>query len=180
MSGGKRRRRRWKVKRRELKLEELSAIVERTRVSSLTEQEYATLVAAVETLAFVTAELETKGTTLARLRKLLFGASTEKTSRVVGQAPADHGRAPDAASAVAKGAGSHTAPSEKPKPPGHGRNGAVAYRGAEKVQVPHTSMHGGEGCPGWERPTRPRVQGGVSPLSSIAHTDDQLARCTRR
>ncbi len=143
-SRAERRRAAKKMKRRELKLDELQAIVERAK-ASLTEEEHATLAAAVETLAFVTQELETKGTTLARLRQLLFGASTEKTSRVVGEAPTDAARA---ASAPAQGAGSEATPSEKSKAPGHGRNGAVAYRGAEKVAVAHSSVHRGDGCPG--------------------------------
>ena len=73
--------------RRELRLDELTGIVERAK-ASLTEEEYATLLAAVATLAFLTQELEAKGTTLERLRKLLFGARTEKTSQVLGDEPA--------------------------------------------------------------------------------------------
>ncbi len=60
-SRAERRRAAKKMKRRELKLEELQAIVERARVLGLTEEEHATLAAAVETLAFVTQELEAKG-----------------------------------------------------------------------------------------------------------------------
>ena len=33
------------------------------------------------------------------------------------------------------------------KPAGHGRNGASAYRGAEKVKVAHQSLHSGHRCP---------------------------------
>lgn len=147
----------------------------------LSEEEHATLAAAVETLAFVTQELETKGTTLARLRQLLFGASTEKTSRVVGEAPTDGARA---ASTPAQGAGSEATPTEKPKPPGHGRNGAVAYRGAEKVAVAHPSMHRGDGCPGCikgkvypvlEPAVLLRVQG-MAPLRATVYELDRL-RC---
>jgi transposase len=36
------------------------------------------------------------------------------------------------------------------KPAGHGRNGANAYRGAEKVEVSHQSLHSGR-CPDCER-----------------------------
>jgi transposase len=32
--------------------------------------------------------------------------------------------------------------------PGHGRNGAEAYRGAERIQVPHASLKPGDHCPG--------------------------------
>ncbi len=37
------------------------------------------------------------------------------------------------------------------KPAGHGRNGAGAYRGAEKVEVAHQSLHSGHRCPECER-----------------------------
>ncbi|EQD41018.1 hypothetical protein B2A_10839, partial [mine drainage metagenome] len=30
---------------------------------------------------------------------------------------------------------------------GHGRNGAAAYVGAEKVTIPHESLHNGDVCP---------------------------------
>ena len=36
----------------------------------------------------------------------------------------------------------------KEKPPGHGRNGASAYTGAQQVTVPHPTMKPGEPCPG--------------------------------
>ena len=37
------------------------------------------------------------------------------------------------------------------RPAGHGRNGASAYRGAEKVEVAHQSLHSGHRCPECER-----------------------------
>ena len=119
--------------RSELRLEDLTAIVERAKAAPLGEADYTTLKAAVETLAFLTQELEGKGTTIERLRKLLFGASTEKTSQVLGENPA--GAAEDPAAG---------ATSEKPRAPGHGKNGAAAYRGAQKVKVPHEKLHRGD------------------------------------
>ena len=131
--------------RRELRLDELIGIVERAK-ASLTEEEHATLRAAVETLAFLTQELEAKGTTLDRLRRLLFGARTEKTSQVLGEKSIGEGAgAPDGTAGEDAAAGEATR--EKPKPAGHGRNGAAAYRGAHRVTVPHASLHAGEKCP---------------------------------
>jgi transposase len=146
--------------RRELRLDELTEIVERAK-ASLTEQDHATLMAAVETLVFLTQELEAKGTTLDRLRKLLFGARTEKTSQVLGDEPVTNESAVDPASPGANGAAVGEATSEKPKPAGHGRNGAAAYRGAAKVTVPHASLHGGQTCPGC-------LEGKVYPLAEPA------------
>ena len=50
--------------------------------------DHAKLKAALDTLAFLTAELQAKGTSLDRLRRLLFGAPTEKTRTIVGTAAA--------------------------------------------------------------------------------------------
>src|SRR5690242_5488094 len=136
-----------KIERRELKLEELDAILERARNSPLTGEEYEALKAAVETLAFLTTELQSKRTSLERLRKLLFGASTERTSQVLGNS----GKGREGTSgrgARPEGAQEPGGERDKEKKPGHGRNGAAAYVGAQKVEVPHTSMHAADSCPG--------------------------------
>ena len=138
MTKRKARRRKEPFERRELRLDELQGIVERAKTAPLTEADYATLKAAVETLAFLTQELAAKGTSIERLRKLLFGPSTEKTSQVFGATPAGAGQG-------ASPAGTDAA--AKPKAPGHGRNAAAAYSGAEKVKVPHPALEGGNRCP---------------------------------
>jgi transposase len=169
--------------RRELRLDELVGIVERAK-ASLTEQEHATLRAAVETLAFLTQELEAKGTTLDRLRKLLFGARTEKTSQVLVEEPADEGAGADASAAREDTAAGEATTTENPKPAGHGRNGAAAYRGAQKVTVPHASLHAGEKCPSChdgevypmaEPAVLVRVRG-MAPLAATVYECDRL-RC---
>lgn len=129
--------------RRELKLEELQAIVERTESGPLAAEDRETLKAALETLAFVTQELERKQVSIHRLRKLLFGASTEKTSQVVGEVSASAGAADEAAGPP--GQGGAEKPRERRK--GHGRNSAAAYRGAEKVKIAHETLRSGERCP---------------------------------
>ncbi len=119
-------------KRRDLDLGQLEAILERARTTPLTEEDHGKLKAAIETLAFLTGELEKKGVSINRLRKLLFGARTEKTSQVVA----------DAAPARATGR-----KKSKKKRKGHGRKPAAAYVGAEKVKVPHESLKHGDLCP---------------------------------
>jgi len=142
-------------KRRELKLEELKAIVSRARTSPLSEEDLDKLDGAVDTLAFLTQELEKKGASIRRLRKLIFGASTEKTSQVVGKSTEDTGsEADDASSDNDAGAAGDDAGAagdekakDKPKRKGHGRNGAEDYQGAEKVKVSHESLKRGDPCP---------------------------------
>jgi transposase len=154
------------IERRELKLEELDAILERARNSPLTGEEYEALKSAVDTLAFLRAELQSKRTSLERLRKLLFGASTERTSQVLGnsgegrEGTSGTGARPDDVQEPG-GAQEPDGQRDKEKKPGHGRNGAAAYVGAQKEQVPHTSMHAADSCPGC-------IKGKVYPLRQPA------------
>ena len=64
--------------------------------------------------------------------RLLPGPKTEKTSSVFN----------DPGNAAPEEDGEQTA-----APAGHGRNGAYAYRGAEKVEVAHPRMTHGDRCP---------------------------------
>ena len=68
----------------DLKLDELPGLLERTK-EALSPEDHAMLKAMTETLAFVARELLAKTTTLERLRSLLFGSKTEKTSSVLGE-----------------------------------------------------------------------------------------------
>jgi len=173
------------IRRRELELKELEAILVRTREGALSPDDHGKLKAAVDTLAFLTQELEAKGTSIERLRRLLFGSRTEKTSRVLGEAA---GAADRGASSVEGAVGEPDGPiaggEEKVKRPGHGRNGVATYRGAEKVPVPHESLGHGDGCPACARgkvyrqaepATLVRVKG-MAPLSASVYELERL-RC---
>jgi len=126
----------------ELEMSELEAILGRVK-SSLSPAEYDKLHAALETLLFVTQELEKNRVSVQRLKQLLFGATTEKTRKVFQKALEQAPAAPEAEQEQTP---------KQPEPPpqkarGHGRNGADAYSGAEKVQVAHRSLQGGDACP---------------------------------
>jgi len=119
--------------------EELEALLEGAR-SALGEPGYQKLHAAIRTLGYVTELLETREATLEKLRRLLCHSSTEKTKTVLKQA------------GIETGEKKHKTPgTPKSKPPGHGRNGAAAYRGARKVDVPHASLKAGDPCPDCQR-----------------------------
>jgi transposase len=155
---------------RDLPIAELTGIIDRAKTAPLDEADYTKLKAAVDTLTFLTQELLAKGTTIDRLRRWLFGASTEKTSQVVGEPPAD-------------GTTASNDPS-KPKRPGHGRNSAAAYTGADKVKVPHPTLHGGDCCPGCAKgkvyplaePAMLVRITGMAPLGATVYEGDRL-RC---
>jgi hypothetical protein len=180
MSRKKTRKKKPKVDLREIKLEELKAIIDKAKTASLSEEEGEKLLAAVETLAFLTNELEKKGVSINRLRQLLFGASTEKTSQVFKDTGENTGSAPGSAPGDVEGKESK----EKKKRKGHGRNGASDYKGAEKIKIPHESLHSGDPCPGCERgkvylQNEPgvivRVKG-MAPLSATVYEQEKL-RC---
>lgn len=129
-----------------LALEEIEAILERTRVGAISAEEYAKLKAVIQTLALLKEELQSKKTSIQRLKRMLFGPSTEKTSEVLGENSTE-GQA-GVADAECQGPGGGEDRSDSGvKRKGHGRNGAAAYVGAEKVTIRHCSLHSGDVCP---------------------------------
>jgi transposase len=124
-------------------MEELGAIVERTKAAPLSADDHAKLKTAMDTLVFVTAELQRKQTSLDRLRRLLFGATTEKTRTILAAAAAPG--APDPRARPSPAADPAAAATPRP---GHGRLGAAAYTGAEMVTIAHPTLHRGDRCPG--------------------------------
>jgi transposase len=129
----------------ELSMRDLEAILERVK-GALSAEEFATLKGALETLEFLTRELEKKNVSVQRLKQLLFGATTETTRKVLEKVldAAAKGKAPTAGAGGSAGV-TPAGPVEKPK--GHGRNGADAYVGAKTVRVPLASLHAGDACP---------------------------------
>jgi transposase len=130
------------VERLDASLAELEGFVEQAR-TVLSEDGYRKLRAAIHTLGRVTELLSQQETTLAMLRKLMCPASTEKTAKVLEQAGLPTGaKKPDREEAAKS-----DSPSQKSPAAGHGRHGADAYEGAQKVAVPHASLKRGDPCP---------------------------------
>lgn len=174
----RRRRPRAAPPRLELRLDELEAIVERTK-AALSAEDHAKLKAALETLAFLTAELQAKGTSLDRLRRLLFGVKTEKTRTIVGP-----GAAPGAPGASGSAGATAGPPAASAPRPGHGRTGVAAYTGATRVAIAHPTLRRGDGCPECARgkvypltepATLVRITG-MAPLGATVYACDRL-RC---
>lgn len=138
--------------RLELDLDELRQIISH---EPLTATDRKKLIAAVETLGFLTQALENKNISLARMRKMLFGASTEKMSQVCGQSEPQASNDSTAANnadealgdSAARNGETPSADKEKTKRKGHGRNGADAYPGAERIAVHHATLCPGDDCP---------------------------------
>ena len=174
----------------ELDMEKLEEILRRLEAKELDADDYETIKAVVGAYVYLVNVVGEKDTTIRRLRQMLFGAKTEKTSAVIGGLkgvesapaspeaegatnPADRGaESPVTAEAEADAqAGGQTGASpqsgveaeaengpqasgEAPQGhPGHGRNGADAYTGAEKIEVRHESLQPGDPCPKCEAGT---------------------------
>ena len=133
------------TRRVQVPIEKLNAIVERARTEPLAEADHATLKAAVDTLARLTAELESTQTTLARVQRIVFGASSETTAGVLGEAKGATAAGPDPAHEASPPAETDAPPPGKRK--GHGRNGAQDYPRAPRIPVPHATLQHGDPCP---------------------------------
>jgi transposase len=125
----------------ELTAEERQAFLGRVRPGCVvSEQDYRFIEGMIVGLPDVLALIDHRGMTISRLRQLVFGARTEKTATVC-PAPA--------------GTGAVTHPANPPPPrrrgKGHGRHGAGAYLGAQRVRVPHPKLHDGGLCPDCRR-----------------------------
>jgi transposase len=118
--------------------EDLESLLERVR-PSLPEEDFGKLKAVVEGLSYLTELIADKDTTIRDLRKLLFPLVTEKTREVLERAGLGDKPQPTATD------------KQKQKKSGHGRNGADAYSGATRVEVPHGQLTAGDRCPGCER-----------------------------
>ena len=119
----------------------------------LSEKDYAILKAVVDAYDTITELVDNKNTTIARLRKMLFGATTEKTAAVIGGKDRETPSAQEASAEPASASAAETEKAEKTPQKGHGRNGADAYVGAEKIAVRHESLQAGDPCPKCERGT---------------------------
>jgi transposase len=155
---------------------------------SLSEKDYAILQAVADAYGTISGLVEHKNITIARLHKMLFGASTEKTKTVLGdkKSPPSLQTLSTSTSAVSDSSVSASAEASdsSAKAKGHGRNGADDYPGATKVAVPHESLQAGDPCPKCENGTvyatgRPGVLVrliGQAPISAMVYELEKL-RC---
>jgi transposase len=163
----------------ELDMGKLDDLLERVDARELRVEDYSTIQSLIESYKDLYFAVGDKNTSIARLRKLLFGAKTEKTANVVeqrrpegiqdaahaalpaGDASAGEdapkaGSASDASPEARNDSATASLPEPGPAPKrhsGHGRNGADAYTAAEKIEVPHPSLQPGDPCPKCETGT---------------------------
>jgi transposase len=152
----------------ELPTGELVAMLDRARTGAMSEEDYAVLKEVVHKFGSMKTELQDKNTSIKRLQQMLFGADSEKTHKVLKEAPRSGGRSGK----------------KRPIEKGHGRNGAAAYTGAEKKSIPHPRLRPGDPCPEsgckgklyqFVPTTQVRVRG-MAPLNACVYECEQL-RC---
>ncbi|MGH8291668.1 MAG: IS66 family transposase [Steroidobacteraceae bacterium] len=173
MSGQHKRHRPRKPPQLKVSQEELTAIVTKAE-AALSVEESGKLKAAVALIGFLRTEIDAKTLCVERFQRMIFGATTEKTAAVLGEAqgqpPADTTRS--------------TARAARPARAGHGRNGASVYTGARRVKIPHPRLSGADLCPGCshgkvypcaEPAQAVRIEA-MAPLSATVYERDRL-RC---
>ena len=98
-----------------------------------------------------------KNTTIARLRKMMFGATSEKSENVFGDAEdalnpssrdgSDGDTADEASAGSDSGSDRNQYEDSSETASGHGRHGAGDYPGADQVEVQHPQHAAGDVCP---------------------------------
>jgi transposase len=129
--------------------------------------------AALQTLQWVLEAMELKTTTIARLKRVLFGFQSEKTKQLF----------PESATGAAQPDSSAPA-GQKPKRRGQGRRSAQTYTGAQRIDVPHPHLHAGGPCPECPGILGPKAPARVvciqaQPLFSATLYEAQVFRCNR-
>ena len=118
-------------KRIDLTPEQLDALLKRVEAGTLQDGDYEIIKGMAETLRLLNEALDNKNTSIKRLLKLIFGDSTEKTAQVLKR----------------NTTGGKKSGKKKKKHKGHGKNGAAAYTGAQKIKVAHESLKPKDPCP---------------------------------
>jgi hypothetical protein len=127
----------------DLKPDQAQALLDRIESRRLDEADYRLLGALIRTYLYLKSAFEQKTVSIRRLRRMLFGASTESAHNVLEKKAPEHKQEKEPA-------GSRSVPQEtkapKVKRKGHGRNGADCYTGACRVQTPHPFLKPGDKC----------------------------------
>jgi transposase len=134
----------------DVEMDELDAIVEQAK-PALNDDQHAKLKLAIHTLAYLSEQIEHRRMSTKQLQQLFFGKSTETAGSILkNKKPAKEAGNADGAkdtentedASPTDGASEATEESK-----GHGRNGAVAFTGAERICVKHGTLKAGSSCP---------------------------------
>lgn len=113
---------------------------------SLEESDFEIIKAMAETIHLLSQAVDEKATSIRRLLRMLFGASTEKLKNLNKDKNKNKSGSAESNTSGRDTEDQKNEPDQKPK--GHGRNGADEYTGADQVNVPHATLKPGDKCPG--------------------------------
>lgn len=125
----------------ELSYEEFDALVKRVEMGMLKDGDIEIIKGMIETIKFLSGALQEKNISIKRLRSIIFGAKTEKTKVVVKPQGEE-----SSVNSTEDGGAARRTEQEKKKRKGHGRNGAKAYGGADRIRVDHPTLKPGDQC----------------------------------
>lgn len=125
-----------KPKRIDISQQELDGLLKRAESGTLQQGDYEIIKAMADTILLLSHAVDEKTASIRRLLKMIFGSSTEKTATVLKDKKA---------SSIEKN--NEKSDGEKPKPKGHGKNGAASYSSADKVKIAHDALSPKDTCP---------------------------------
>ncbi len=115
-------------------LAEFDCLLDRLQASSVKLGDVEFVRALKDAYIFVTEQIRDRNTTIGRLRKMLFGSTSEKKDDVLRPEKGGKGKG--------KGKGK-----KDPQAKGHGRNGIDDYPGLPRTTIPHETLSAGDACP---------------------------------
>lgn len=137
----------------EMTPEQIEAFLEKVK-AVMDEESAMVAVGMATTIQLLVAEIKAKRISIARLKAILFGEKSEKTSKVFPVSKPEQPEKPDAEAPDTEKSETEKEDGEKgknqqeeTKKPGHGRTGAQSFVGATTVKVPHEGLKPGDECP---------------------------------
>jgi transposase len=132
--------------------EELDDLVHRVK-DQIEDKDYLVIKAMVGTIILLAQLVEEKNISLRRVLRILFGARTETSKNVLGKSKEEIKESESSGANVPSDNAADLFERENgkgnngKKRKGHGRNGAAAYTGADKVRVPQATLKAADPCP---------------------------------
>lgn len=139
--------------------EQIDDLLNRLENKVLQPDDYETIRLIVFAFLYLKQAYEDKKTSVKRLIRMMFGSSTEKTEKIIkpdkekaddakaGEATTDPSETIEESQDEQTGQAHGEKNDESSKKPGHGRNGADAFTGAEKEFIAHPDLAPGDPCP---------------------------------
>jgi transposase len=132
----------------EVTSQQFDEILERAASNTLRDEDTELMRSIFESYAGLFQIVGNKNTTIARLRKMMFGATSETSKNVLDDAEdASNPPASDTSDDTPADSDSDQDKDSSEFSPGHGRHGADDYPGADQVEVKHPKHAAGDVCP---------------------------------